>query len=100
MPRQYKLLAQDPLGGGGIFSPEELWDLIFSPLHVGLRSIDGLLRLACLLFIDSPVCSAVLKEQYDYFMRLIQEAYLNRGDGYRKLYIKFVTPDGGDTING
>ena len=93
-------MPQDPLGGGAIFTPEELWEIILSPLHVGLRGVDGLLRLACLLYIESPTCFAHLKPKYDEFMNMIQEAYLNRGDGYRKLYIKFVTPDGGDTLNG
>ena len=44
LPRQYKARGQCPLGGSHIFTPESLWDLIFSPLHVGLRSVDGLLR--------------------------------------------------------
>ena len=37
LPREYKPLGQTPLGGDETFSPEDLWDLILSPLHVGLR---------------------------------------------------------------
>jgi hypothetical protein len=32
-------------------------------------------------------------------MTQIQQAYIDR-PGHSNLYIKFVTPDGGDTING
>lgn len=93
-------MPQDPLNGSIYFTVHELWDLVFSPLHVRLRMIDGYLRLACLLFIDSPICLKILKEQYDHFFHQIQQAYLNRGDGYKALYIKYATPDGGNTLNG
>ena len=99
LPREYKLRGQCPLGGSHIFTPEGLWDLIFSPLHVGLRGVDGLIRLACLLYIDHPTCTQHHLDRYNDFMTQIQQAYLNR-PGHSKLYIKFVTPDGGDTING
>ena len=99
LPREYKLRGQCPLGGSHVFTPEGLWDLIFSPLHVGLRGVDGLIRLACLLYIDHPTCTQHHLDRYNDFMTQIQQAYLNR-PGHSKLYIKFVTPDGGDTING
>ena len=41
-----------------------------------------------------------LKDKYNEKMEFIQNAYLNRGPGFKKLYVKFATPDGGNTING
>ena len=105
LPREYKLVEQDPLDGhpgDGALPADVFWDLIFSPLHVDLRSCDGFLRLACLNQpeIMSSTCVAALRHIFDRKMQEIQEAYLNRGQGYKKLYVKFVTPDGGNTING
>ena len=100
LPHEYKdICHRSPLGGGGSFTPAELWDLIFSPLHVGLRSVDGLLRLSGLVCIDHPTCTRDHKKQYDDNFTRIQNAYMNR-PGHKKLAIKFVTPDGGDTLNG
>ena len=100
LPREYKDIAnRSPLGGGGTFTPAELWDLIFSPLHVGLRSIDGLLRLSGLVYIDHPTCTAAHLDRYNQNFTRIQDVYMNR-PGHKKLAIKFITPDGGDTLNG
>ena len=87
------------LGGGASFTIDELWDLVFSPLHIKLRLIDGLLRLACLLYIGSPICTKALEEKYKEMMTIIQNAYINR-PGHKDIFIKFARPDGGNTING
>ena len=77
----------------------DLWDLILSPLHFGLRGVDGLIKLSGYLAIGGPVCYEALRHLYDKRIEEIQQAYLTR-EGHKKLYIKFVLPDGGNTING
>ena len=100
LPREYKLSPQDSIDGDYSYY-NDLLDLMLSPLHFGLRAVDGLIRLSGLLAIGNKTCLKVLEPIYNKRIMEIQEAYLNRaGEGYKKLYIKFVLPDGGNTING
>ena len=101
LPWEYKLVVeQDPMGGSDIFTVEELWDIILSPLHIALRGVDGWIRLACLKTFGIAFCAKENEKQYEDRFKEIQQAYLDRGDDFKKIYVGFVRPDGGTSTNG
>ena len=78
------------------------WDLLTFKLHNynhAIQGIDGIFRLACLLFIWNNRVLGYDILGYEMFMGHIQWCYLNR-EGHKKLYIGFVRPEGGTTNNG
>ena len=107
LPRQYKSNPQDPLGGGGSFSPESLFDLTFSPLHFGLRVGEHLIRLSCLVHAfggnleAENTCGPThpLHKRYLEKMDMIKNHYLNRPNGKSNVVLYRVKEGGKGNSN-
>ena len=96
--------GQDPIVLDGQITAEDLYDIVFSLLHYDINMIKALNRLACLKYMnfmigngEIPHKRAEFADWFDWKMDRIVEAYLNRGDDFKKVLIGFVLPDGGTT---
>ena len=61
--KDFKCCEQDPMEGFDDFTPESLFDLTFSPLHLGVRAGEHCIRLACLLFTFGIVSGQTRKNE-------------------------------------
>ena len=101
LPRQYMQMEQDPLlseGGVQSFTPQSLFELIFSPLHVDLRCGEGWIRLACLAAVGLSQCGKThpLYWMFERKMGEIIAAYLNRE---RPIILNKIRPGNKGTSN-
>lgn len=106
LPREYKDKEQDPLDGTGDYTPEGLFDLIFSPLHLGPRCGEYFIRLACLIYtfgilLGGNVCGPKhpLRYKFDRMMEIIINYYLNRNNGLSPVVLYKAKEGGAGNTN-
>ena len=109
--QDFKNNQQDPIVEDENIDPIDLFMIILSLLHFDLNLFKALLRLACLIYMNRKVfeetgadpCHFVKEENrhhYDDKMREIEQAYLNRGPGFKKVVIGKTKPGGGTSDTG
>lgn len=105
---EFRECGQDPIIVDGHITAQDLYDIVFSLLHYDINMIKALNRLACLKYMNFMIGNgeycfkkAEFAHWFEYKMDRIVEAYLNRGDDFKKVLIGFVLPDGGtsDTVS-
>ena len=81
------------------FTPQTLFDLTMSPLHIDLRCGESLLRLACLEAAGQhPECGKTHPDYPKYIQKMkdIEQAYL---DGDEKVILNKILPGNKGTSN-
>ena len=109
--QDFKNNQQDPIVEDENIDPIDLFMIILSLLHFDLNLFKALLRLSCLIYMNRKVFEEtgaapchfvkdVNRHWYDDKMREIEQAYLNRGPGYKKIDIGKTKPGGGTSDTG
>ena len=95
LPWEYKGKDQDKFDDpNNTFSPEDIFDLIFSLLHIDLRCGEGWIRLACLAAVGLPECGPTHPLYYKYQAKMdeIVLAYLNRPRPHKRVVLNKIRP--------
>ena len=109
--QDFKNNRQDPIVEDDNVDPIDLFMIILSLLHFDLNLFKALLRLGCLVYMNRKVfeetgaapCHFVKEENRHHYERKMwefEQAYLNRGPGYKKIVIGKAKPGGGTSDTG
>ena len=110
--QDFKNNQQDPIVEDENIDPIDLFMIILSLLHFDLNLFKALLRLSCLIYMNRKafeetgadpchyIKGEVNRYWYDKKMTEIEQAYLNRGPGFKKIVIGKTKPGGGTTDTG
>ena len=94
LPWEYHDDDQDDFDDPHSFTPESIFDLIFSLLHIDLRCGEGWIRLACLAAVGLSECGPTHPLYYKFKAKMdeIVLAYLNRPRPHKRIVLNKIRP--------
>ena len=99
LPREFKACKQDECGEPDCFTPQSLYDLTFTVLHIGPRVGEYFIRLACLIYVFGMLGGNTCGEKHPLYWKFcqkkeeIKDYYLNR-DGDKTPVVLYRAKEG------